>query len=787
MAEGDRCGQERVKDDRTTAWSFPHRVVKLSSVVTQLSLPVGILKSGRWPPHQGGLLLAIAALAHWVLWLPLPLSVRAIAAVTIAGGIPGYLWVMAWVGQQPAIPRGWERWILVIGSAYGLMILVMLALSYWPGGVSQWQSLVAFDGLSLGLGGWVAFQRVGCQTFKQLDRIGEHARSPVACVHKGKDAFPPPSALSPTRSEEQEVDPGSSLPWLKLGIVLLVVLGGFYRFTYLGYSDFHGDEARATLRAAAVLQGYEDVLFLHRKGPAEILLPTVVYALTGHLTEAIARSLFALANLTGLLAVWVLGHRLWGPLAGWAAALFLALNGYLIGFGRLVQYQSLVFLMSVLVILVLYRLAQQPQAIARYGVLAALFLATGLLAHYEAAGILLPVGYLLVRIQRSRPSAGWWPWGLPLLVLVIPLLAFYIPFLAHPQFADTNAYLEMRLIGEQVLYNHLVSFFQRATIYNTTDYLVMMIGFLLVTLAYGTGRLHSAWAGWSLGMVGLGIGLSVWQPTLLTIAGIDFTGVLFLLPCLVVWLATGISPPERLVWLWFGSLFLLACFRVARPHTHVYVFFIPWGLLSGFGVSLVWSWGQQWLGLAVARRVGLVVLSLTLTTSSTYSYLYFIHHRVEIIRDWERYHPTSFFWKSYQTPDLRKLFGFPYNEGWRVIPLLYQDGILQGNYQMNEVIWVTYWYIRQAQFCEQDCPYFFLADILDKRDQNAELPEILRQRGYQLFGVVTVKSHPRLRIYQRGISANWVPMIFRFEDYQQRFYENFTDANFQLYPPIVSP
>ncbi len=744
------------KDDRATAWSFTRRVARLSSVVSRLGPATDTLKSGRWLPAQGWLLLAIGVIAHFFLWLPVPLGVRAIAALAIAGGIPGYLWIMAWVGQQPAAPKGWERWILGIGSAYSLMILVMLALSYWPGGVSQWQGLAVFDGLSLGLAGWVWYQ------------------------HQGT---PPGMTVAPPRDPHSD----SHQPWLGWGLLLLLGLGSFYRFAYLGYSDFHGDEARAALRAVAVLQGYEDVLFLHRKGPAEILLPTVVYALTGQLTEAIARSLFALANLTGLLAVFVLGHRLWGPLAGWAAALFLALNGYLIGFGRLVQYQSLVFLMSVLVILVLYRLAQQPQAIARYGVLAALFLATGLLAHYEAAGILLPAGYLLVRIQRSQPPTSWRQWCLPLLVLLVPLLAFYIPFLAHPQFADTNAYLGMRLIGEQVLYNHLVSFFQRATIYNTTDYLLLMIGFVLVTLAYGTGRLHPAWAGWSLAMVGLGIGLSVWQPSLLTIAGIDFTGALFLLPCLAIWLAPGIPPPERLVWLWFGSLFLLTCFRVARPHTHVYVFFIPWGLLSGFGVSLVWSWGRQWLRLAVARRIGLVALGLAIALSSTYSYLYFIDHRVEIMRDWEQYHPTGLFWKSYQAPDLRKLFGFPYNEGWRVIPLLYQDGILQGNYQMNEVIWVTYWYIRQAQFCEQNCPYFFLADILDKRDQNVDLPEILRQRGYQLFSVITVKNNPRLRIYQRGISANWVPMVFRFEDYEQRFYENFTDANFQLYPPIVSP
>jgi len=756
MAEGDRWG--KVTQDRSEVETAGRS--RLSRFLDDPT--VQVLKAGPpLPPGWG--LLAIAVIAHLTLFSPMPLMLRAIAALTIAGGIPGYLWVEVWVGRQPAPPRGWERWVFVTGSAYSVMILVMLALSYWPGGVTRWQNLLAFDGVALALAGWVRYQPRNQPTGILL-------------------SAPSDLAVAPQQR------------WLGWGLVLLLGLGGFYRFTSLGYSDFHGDEARAVLRAAAVLQGYEDVLFLHRKGPAEILLPTVVYALTGQLTEAIARCLFAFANWVGILAVFVLGDRLWGPLAGWMAALFLALNGYLIGFSRLVQYQSLVFLMSVLVILVLYRLLQHPVAIARYGVLAALFFTTGLLAHYEATGILLPVGYLLVRIQRAAPgvagrsqsSVGWHQWSLPLLVLLLPLLAFYVPFVLHPQFADTNAYLEMRLIGEQLLYNHLVSFFQRATIYNTTDYLVMMISFTLVALAYTTGCLHRVWAGLSLGLVGLGMGLSIWQPTLLTIVGVDWTGVLFLIPLLLVWLAPQVPPSERLVWLWFGSLFLLACFRVARPHTHVYVFSIPWGLLSGFGVSLVWHWGRQWLRLEVARRVALVGLSLAIVISSTYSYLYFIYNRVEIIRDWEQYHPTHFFWKSYQAPDLRKLFGFPYNEGWRVIPLLYQDGILQGNYQMNEVIWVTYWYIRQARFCEQDCPYFFLADILDKRDLNADLPAQLEQTGYQLLGVVTVNDHPRLRIYQRDSPGDQEPQIFRFEDYQQRFYRQPTDVNFQLYPPIIS-
>lgn len=87
-------------------------------------------------------------------------------------------------------------------------------------------------------------------------------------------------------------------------------------------------------------------------------LPTVIYSLTGRLNEQIARLPFALANLTALLALFLLGWRLIGALAGWTAAMLLALDGYLIAFARIVQYQSIVFLMSVLVVLLLHRLVQ---------------------------------------------------------------------------------------------------------------------------------------------------------------------------------------------------------------------------------------------------------------------------------------------------------------------------------------------------------------------------------------------------------------------------------------------
>ncbi len=192
--------------------------------------------------------------------------------------------------------------------------------------------------------------------------------------------------------------------WVLVGALVLLSTGALLRFTNLGYTDYQGDEARAALRAAAVIQGYEDVLFLHKKGPTEILLPTVIYTVTGNLTEETARLPFAIANLAALFAVWLLGWRLFNPLAGWIAAMLLALDGYFIGFSRIVQYQSVVFLTSILVVLLLYRVVKHPRALAAYLTLAALLLATGILSHYEGALVALPAAFLLGRTGLAEPG-----------------------------------------------------------------------------------------------------------------------------------------------------------------------------------------------------------------------------------------------------------------------------------------------------------------------------------------------------------------------------------------------
>ncbi|MEZ4717353.1 MAG: glycosyltransferase family 39 protein [Caldilineaceae bacterium] len=433
--------------------------------------------------------------------------------------------------------------------------------------------------------------------------------------------------------------------WLWAGILTLLLVGGFFRFTTLGYAEYQGDEARAALRAAAVLQGYDDVLLIHKKGPTEIALPTVAYALTGTLTEQMARFPFAVANLAALFAVFLLGWRMFTPLAGWIAAMLFALDGYFIGFSRIVQYQSVVFLVSILTVMVLYRLVQQPRALTRYLTLAAMLLATGLLSHYEAALAGLPAAFLLgVLIWQNRPR---WREIVGATVIggvvgVVLLALFYVPFVRHPQFSATYTYLSDRRMGGQFPYNNLADFFLRTTVYSTTYYVLILIGLTIVALAIAFGRAFGKTVGaLTAALLGALMVITFWNPTWLTVGGMDLAVVPFALVLGAVVFLPRMSTAERTLWLWFGAGMLLAIFFTEKPRTHVYTFFLPWLILCGWTGARLWLQLRNRVGTRPALLAGSATAAVLVLVFGSYAYWYFIHNDTEVLRTWDNWHPAA--------------------------------------------------------------------------------------------------------------------------------------------------
>ena len=708
----------------------------------------------------------VALVANLALFLSLPLMWQATAALILIGLLPGFFFVEWLLGAgESALPEPWERSLYAVGAGYGIASFTLLLLSYLPGPLEWWHTLLTFDLILIVL--LVVLLR------------RRPADSGQASVAPDQDPATWPDLFAQ-----------SNRGWLLVGLLTLALVGGLLRFSDLAYSEFQGDESRAALRAAEVIQGYSDALLSHKKGPAEILVPTGIYSLVDRLNEAMARLPFALANLAALFAVFLLGWRLFHPLAGWSAAMLLALDGYFIGFARIVQYQSIVFLTVVLVVLVLYRLVRQPQALSRYLTLAAIFLATGLLAHYEAALVVLPAAYLVYALWRRGAGLAKLARALvaPVVVGTVMLASFYIPFILNPSFGITYAYITVNRIGTTFPYNNLVDVFERTTLYSSIYYLLLLIGCAVISLAMIYKRNLRGLAAWiAIALLCAGVAVSFWQPTWLTVAGHDQTWLFFAAAIAAAWLMPDFTVEERTVWIWFGVPLVFMLFFTLTPNTHVYGFFIPWTLIAGMVLACGWQRLRQRHGVRVARLIAVPVAVFLIALFGNYEYWYFAATDLEVLRTWRENRPGGYY-VTYDMPTRMSIFGFPLKNGWKAVGALYADGILDAPFDLHGKEPVADWYTRGTGQCPRDHVYYLWHESVEPADlgYNTVVRQQIEEQGYQSFGVVEVNGQPRLRIYKLS-DTPVAEQLFSVEDYEERFDYELSGPIFTKNGPNASP
>ncbi len=711
-------------------------------------------------------LIITAITAHIIILSKTWLMLKVIAIIALTGILPAILLVGLLIGRSKYPLSIGEKCVYVIGVGYSIMIITMLLVSYLPGGVTKWHTFIAFDLVLL-----ILF---------------------LLTARK-------PSSVKPALDDsvQNKVPISVGRYWLLIGFLSLLLIGGFFRFVNLGYSEFQGDEARAAVRAASVIQGYDDTLFFHKKGPAEILIPTVIYSLTGRLTEQAARLPFSLANLTVLFVVFLLGWYLFGPIAGWSAALLLALDGYFIAYSRILQYQSLVFLLSTLAVLMVYKALRFPEAMNRYFLLAALFFSTGLLAHYETITVLIPVSFLFWKIRKKTNTKQIAKALVTPFILVFILVSiFYIPFIIHPHFKITYTYIVTKRIHTvgSFICNNIDSFINRTTFYSTTYYLALMVVLtLLAILAAYRSFMNLRQKRYIAGFIMLCVVFTGFWLGWIEVIKADYVGLLVVLIILPVWLAPQIKTEEKMLWLWFGIPMLLTLFFVENPGNHVYIFFIPWVLISGMVINKWWKIVQAWLGRTKAVTIGIIVSVLTIVVFGNYAYWYFVHHKPEILRTWKQNRPKGY-WVSYDSPDDSQVFdfprfGFPHKTGWKALAVLYQKNILNGAYDPNcqrssSLKRVRAWYLRDLKKDRENHKYFFLTPIYLGR--NAGYPGLTAEleQKYSLFGTVAVDGEPRIYIYQKA--KNQIEaQVFDNRDYEEIFNNELSGPFFHLDESVI--
>lgn len=682
--------------------------------------------------------LALIVVCDLLLLAPIPNGLQSWAAVALAILLPGALLVNLLVPLRARVLDG-ERFVYSVGAGFGLLVLVMLGLSYLPGGLSFAQVLVSFHLLILFL------------------VVASFFISPPFNLRFQRPVFSMRLAA----------------------LVALLVGAAFLRFTNLGYSDLHGDEALVALRATDVIQGWERALFVHKKGPGEILTGTAMYMLTGELTEFSAHLPFALASWTGVLATYLLGRRWFGTVAGWWAGAMVAVDGYLMAFGRMLQYQSLVFLMVVLTVLAVELARRNRSNAQRHLLLAALFLATGLLAHYEAVIAVVPATVLLYALwqrEGSNRAAAQrvFKWmSMPLLVGAAICAAFYVPFVLDPEFfRDTFAYIFGHRLAGQAAPEVFPTVVGRSTLYSSSYYFWTLVVVTLAGLVHGYVRYTPLGARVLLTLILAGaMAALLTDATTFLSENAWLARLMFVAIFAPLWFGSIVRAGEKAAWLWFGLPLMGVMFFIAKPGTHVYVFFIPWALVTGRVVGEAWRTWTRWWGERRVRRFAVPVAALLVLVFGNYVYQLFVRNDPEVLLTWDENRPTGY-WTSFDTPAFESIFGFPIRNGWKSVAVLYEQGTLRGRFDTNDRFsMVPDWYLRGEEYCGRDQPNYYM---LVPYPLPVDRPLVEQQRRdldsrYYLWGIVTSNDYPHMEIYARrdrvAAEQEGSPRIFREEDF----------------------
>lgn len=650
-----------------------------------------------------GLPLLSLCLALFLILVPTNLPLRAAGAFALTCLLPGVLLGEILFDNDETL-NVVERLLLYLGLGYVSMGLGTLVLHYIPGPLSQ-RLMLAFYGIFI-----VALLAFKSNTSTKAGVTWHFGLSQktAACL------------------------------------IGLILLASFFRFTNLGYSEFQGDEGRALLRAAEVLQGHQEVLFLHKKGPIEILLPAALYASMERITEATARFPFAAANLAAVIALFALGRRLFDMRAALLAMLIMTIDGFSIGFSRIVQYQSIVVLMTLLALFCIYRWYQTDGQQSSYLLAGAAFTGIAFLAHYEGFFILPGALYMVWHVAKKQD----WTLGqvaqhvgIPILLGCIIVGIFYLPFALHPNFSETWEYLTERRVGvgDGIPYNNITDFFWRTSYYNASYY-PMLMGILLLAstlfILLRTYRKHLA----RMSIYGLGV---VWLliilfPSWWQFGSVNLSVVVFLVTAATLFHAP-LSMEGHMLTLWFGSASLLYFFLMIKVHTHYYVALIPWSLIAAQTLSTGWGWLRpRWKTLS---RVTVVLGTILCLLCTHYVYIVFVRHSIEYLHNYPAAKP-AIYWTPFDEPPQGGYFGFPYRTAWKAIGGMYDAGILQGTYDSNQKERVTNWYTRGAMRCPQG-DYFIIAR--DVEDPHAIIP-----------GVIDGEYMPAMEILREGEPQLWI-------------------------------
>lgn len=446
--------------------------------------------------------------------------------------------------------------------------------------------------------------------------------------------------------------------FISLFIIFIITLS--LRFVNLGYSDYIGDEHKAFIQLEGD-QTLKEFFLSRRKGPMQFLVSHIPYMITGDFRNELAQRVpFSVVSVLAVWAFYLLVRKISkNEFIALFSTLLFSINGFIVGFGRIAQYQNLNLLFSFLAayfyLFLLDDLLHKDKV--KKSLLGTLFFSLSVLSHWDAIFI-LPVivitfiKYLKLETDRANKIkliAYNFAFGC---LLLLPFLIPYVNYQLND--VDNQEYFKRRI---ETGHMNFERYTELINLYNpfVTYYFLIIFGFI------GSLNIKKS-----------------------------FT---FLV--------------------WFSFSYLTFEIYVKKPGTHIYNFIIPLIILSSYGVYFIY----RFLPKIIKHIYGLLIFIISLFLVFQ-TYFIFIDHSKEYpweqktiynfreLQEWN-YKRTKVktrdrVYTKWETPEYLidqklPLFGFAHKRYWNQINDFVNTYNYENNtdfgYITNEVKTISEWYM----------------------------------------------------------------------------------------------
>lgn len=436
-------------------------------------------------------------------------------------------------------------------------------------------------------------------------------------------------------------------------LLTILFFGAFLRFQNLGYSEFQDDEKKAFIRPKSEQSVYSFFMD-QRKGPMQFLVTEATKGFVEDTRNEFAFRLpFAVINLVSVLVFYLLLKELLDShvVAALGSLIYLS-NGFVVGFSRIVQYQNINLLFSLLAVYFFMLLSRRQRGAYLFSLLGTLSFSVSLLAHWDAIFFVVPIiyfyGVFLLRKDVPRRKKVYVTVS-NLVFGCVLLLPFLVPYIQNQLSHDDN----VRYFGRRV------------------------------------GKSELSWARHQ-------FIFELYNPFV----------TLLLLPLLSVFSLFKYKKSFIFV-IWFVVNLLAIKYFMEKPGTHIYNYVIPVIFLASFGISALYKFKPVFIAVLIPLLIAIAFLYYQ-------SYMLFVDHNNEYPWDGKlvlHYKNISYITAPYSEPEILT-FGFPHYRNWKEINRVLNSDPDNCSYISNEGKEITQIYMDQKYGIINTRTCYYIVDVV---------------------------------------------------------------------------